>query len=102
MDKKRGVAIELAVFAMVIATALGGLIVTNLLFSSSKTGRLLKEAKERAEIDYIADEYLKDSSKTEYNDYIVKPGDGGFEVEKGGEVKLTVKIGDGKIIEWKY
>ena len=103
MDKKRGIAIELAVFAMVVATAIGGLIVTNLLFSATKTSKLISQAKERAMIDCAADRYLISSgSETEYNGYVIEGTDSDFVVKKDGEVKLTViKVGD-KIVKWKY
>ena len=118
---KKGAAIELALLAVFVAVALGGLIVSLSLLGTRIKNDNFDRITDRVRYDKVMEGYLwsddEGFSVDNYGErwettedganYTINKSGGGEEpyvfcLIEDGEIVLTVKVKDKKIIEWKY
>ena len=88
-DSKKGIAIELAIIALVVVFSLTTLIVSISLLQKSTSDRALTTLTERVSLDKQAIDKINNTEETD------------FTITENGK-KLSVKIENGKITQWKY
>lgn len=108
LRSKKGAAIEMAIFLMLIVFLFSTLITVFCLSAHTTYKRQQDRMTEAAQIDSFGEAFVKSNDKTNYktgNDaYTAKVSNGGktLTITEGGQVRLIVTVGDdGKVKSWQ-
>ena len=105
---KKGMAIELAILVMLIVVGLSALLVSVSILNKNTSSNLMLNVKERLQLDQIGQSYISAQDRLGWS-----PSDSDYTVseisqeklvlvDSQGNVKLSIKIQNNKITEWKY
>ena len=92
-NRKKGVAIEISIIALVVVFAISTLLVSISVMANAIGKNALSDQQEKTQLAEFAISYIKTTTDTNYTK--------DFESENG-TFTLTVKVENGKIISWTY
>ena len=104
LSSKRGIAIELAIFVIILTAALSIIILTTAIHESQASKQARAELAESVALAEIGELALKNFGNYENNDYTVSYAgtkeDGKITVEKDGKTVLKIETEGGVISKW--